>query len=217
MNQGHEVVIRKYQPRDRTVVRRISYQTALLGHAENYCSNPEIIEDLLTKYFTDYDTKASFVAVCGDRIVGYLTGALNEKKVKWTFLFFILPEVFLKAIFKGDFLKRTNWRFLWNLSRSFFENEFSLTHLTRDYPAILHINLDQDFRHEGIGRRLMETYFSFLKENHVRGVRVSTMTEEAKIFFEKIGFQLLSTQERSYMQYILGRKIPHYILGKILS
>jgi N-acetylglutamate synthase-like GNAT family acetyltransferase len=81
---------------------------------------------------------------------------------------------------------------------------------------VLHINLRDGFRNQGIGSRLIAIYLNYLNREEIPGVHLATMSDKAKDFFQKRGFNLLYTGRRSYFNYILHNDIPIYILGRRL-
>ena len=86
----------------------------------------------------------------------------------------------------------------------------------RRYRALVHINIDQDYRRHGVGHLLVEHYVRYLKENKIRGVFISTMSEFGKDFFVKQGFEILYKAKKTFLRYRLGQDAPQYIMGKRL-
>lgn len=208
------ISIRKYKPRDRQALRRISYETSFLGKADDLFDEPEILADALTLYFTDSEPESCFVAVKGDKVIGYLIGAKNEKdmaKVSW---FKIYPRLFWVAIIRGLFLKQKTFRFLAGVFASYVRGEFAAPDFSQEYPAILHINIAYGCRGSGVGYQLVDAYCQYLMQNGVSSVRASTMSDSARGFFEKCGFSTLFTTHRSYLRYYFQKDIPLIIVGK---
>ncbi len=211
-----DVLIRKFRPEDRAALRAISCQTAFLGCAEQFIDDFEILADSLTIYFTDYEPQSSFVATLNGRVVGYLNGGKNAKVVSCVFSLRLCPRIIFKAVVYGLFFKPKFLQFAGHSLLSLFKGEFFMPDFSKDYPAILHINLMEEVRGQGVGSRMLKEYFQYLRENQVPGALVSTMTEEGKRFFESYGFQVLFVSKRSFFRYRLGRDVPLYILGKKL-
>lgn len=210
------ISIRKYSPRDRQALRRISYETSFLGKADDLFDEPEILADALTLYFTDSEPESCFVAVRGDKVIGYLIGAKNENamaKVAW---FKIYPRLLWVAIIRGLFLKKKTFRFIAGVFSSYFKGEFAAPDFSPEYPAILHINIAHDCRGAGVGYQLIGVYCQYLEQHDVKSVRASTMSDSARGFFEKCGFTTLFTTHRSYLRYYFQKDIPLYIMGRKL-
>ena len=212
----NDITIRKYEPRDRQDIRRISYATALLGEPQRYIDHQEIIADALTLYFTDREPESCLVASQAGKIVGFLNGTKRAADMLRIFSLELAPYVFLKALREGMFLERKTLCFSLHCLWSFFKGEFFTKDFTKHYPALFHINVDKNFQGIHIGSQLVQRYFGYLKENGIPGVYVCTMSDEAKKFFEQQGFGILLEKKRSYLRYQLGHDVPLYILGKKL-
>jgi len=214
---GRDIIIRRFNKNDREKVRSISCETAFLGRArEEFFDDDEILADGITLYYTDYEPDACFVALSGDEIIGYLTGSQDVNKMRRVFNRRIMPGLWGKALRKGVLRKRHTQRFIVNIIASFFKGEFWSPDFSKKYPATLHINIDKNFRGQGTGARLIENYLQFLREKGVSGVHFGTMSESAKAFFLKRGFNVLFTGKRSYLRYSVGKNSPYYMLGKLI-
>jgi ribosomal protein S18 acetylase RimI-like enzyme len=217
MTNSLTVSIRKFDRVDREDVRRIGCDTAFLGEPLSFCfDDDEILADALTLYFTDYEPDSCFVAVQEDRVIGYVIGTKNLRTMQRIFSTRVIPRLFVKAMLRGAFFRRNARRFLLHAMMSFLKGEFSTSDLSGEYPATLHINIDRSFQRSKVGTRLMEHCLKFLGSEGIAGVHVSTMSEGAKSFFEKLGFCVLRVGKRSYLRYCLGRDLPFYVLGKKL-
>jgi ribosomal protein S18 acetylase RimI-like enzyme len=105
---------------------------------------------------------------------------------------------------------------MFNVFKGFLNGDFSFPSFSRDYPATFHVNIDTEYRGQGVGSRLIENYLNYLKEEKIKGVHFGTMSESAKKFFLKLGFELLFETETIYLRYYFKRKLPYYIFGKKL-
>jgi len=209
--------IRGFQSQDKEDVRRISYETAFLGNpASVFFDDAGILKDALTLYFTDYEPESSFVAVKDSKVIGYIIGAKDVSREKRIFMFKILPELLIKSIKRGTFLKKKARTFLLRCILSFLKGEFFVPDFSREYPATLHINVDKDFRGLHIGEKLLDYYLDYLKENNIPGVHLSTTSHDAKAFFEKTGFKELFKRRRTYLRSLLDKDVYYYLLGLIL-
>ncbi|MCM8779662.1 MAG: GNAT family N-acetyltransferase [Candidatus Omnitrophica bacterium] len=212
-----QVKIRKYAPEDKQAVRDIAVSTAFMGRdAGIFFADQDILADALTLYFTDYEPESCFVAESMGSVVGYIIGARDEKTLNAVFSRKIVKYLMLKAIKSRVFVKKKNIFFLSRCLFSFLRAEFIQPDFSSDYPAILHINLKDNFRAQGLGMRLIAAYLDYLRENKVKGVHLATMSDEAGNFFQKQGFNLLFTAKRSYFRHILYKDINVYIYGKRL-
>jgi len=210
------VVIRKFHPNDRSHVRQIAWDTAFIGKpAFAFFEDEEFLKDLLTGYFTDYEPESCFVAESGNTVVGYLLGCLDSRRLDYVSMVLLSPRLFKKLILGGTLLHAKNIRFGLHMFKSLLFKELASPDFGACYPANLHINLLQGYRHQGIGSLLMEAYLAYLKEHNVKGVRLATYSPAAGRFFCKNGFTLLYQKARTYFRYILKKDINVYIYGKL--
>jgi GNAT superfamily N-acetyltransferase len=209
--------IRQFELRDQQSVRTIACDTAFIGKpCEAFFQSREILADFLTLYFTQYEPESCFIAEVNGQVVGHILGARDTKIIAKIFIKKILPLLLFKFLFSGALLNNQNLKILFYLFLSFLRGEFKAPSFYKDYPATLHINLKQGFRKAGIGSKLIATYLDYLNKQEVRGVYLATISEEAKIFFEKNEFNLIFKAQRSYFRHILNKDITCYIYAKKL-
>ena len=207
-------VIRKYDSRDRSAVRRICCETALMGESSAvFFDDDEIFADALTSYFTDYEPESCFVAECDNNVVGYLIGAKDAGRMDKIFAGKIAASLFIKALHRGVFFHKKNAAFLFRVLLSLVKGEFKTPVFSKEYPATLHINISKECRAAGIGSKLIDAYLNYLEAQTVEGVHLATMSDKAGQFFRKQNFQLLFQGERSYFRYFLGKNVQVYIYG----
>ena len=210
-----KISIRPYRLEDRFSVREIAWATAFKGEsAQAFFEDKEFLADFLTLYFTDYEPGSCFVAECGPRVVGYILGATDERRLNSVFRIRIIWSLLAQALRRGVFFSGRNLRFFGGCVMSFLKGEFIGPDFSKDYPAVLHINVSSGLRGSGTGARLMSAYLEYLKKEGVRGVHLATASDDSRRFFEKQGFILLHQARRSYFRYLLGKDIPVYILGR---
>lgn len=209
------LVIRKYQNADRKCIRRICWNTAYSGEpAEGFFYGREILSDLLTLYYTEYEPESIFIAELDGQIIGYLTGCKDVKKKRRIFITKVIPFITIRFIFSGAILKKKNILFIYSCTLSFLKKEFFTTDFSSEYPAILHINIDAKYRGIGIGRKLIDEYINYLKKEKIKGVHITTVSANAVRFFEKMKFSILETKKVSYIK---CKKSYRFIMGRKLS
>ncbi|HPN88376.1 MAG TPA: GNAT family N-acetyltransferase [Candidatus Omnitrophota bacterium] len=209
------MILRAFEKKDRDALRQIACNTAFLGLPyQLFIDDKEILADALTVYFTDYEPESCFVAEENEKIVGYLIGTKNAQKMNGIFKQKIFPQLFKKTLLSGIIFQKNTFIFLRNLLQSLVKGEFLAPDFSLKYPALLHINIAQDFRGQKIGERLINHYLNFLKENNISAVHLGTMSENAKEFFQKCGFMILFQGHRSYLKNHLKKNASYYILGR---
>jgi len=212
------VKILPYDLRYRSLIRKLAFDTALRGEsARVFFTDAQVLADILTAYYTDYEPESCLVALKDENFSGYLLGAKNIRRCGPVFLRSILPRLVLKIITRNVCFKSRNLRFLAGLIISFLKGEFRQPDFSSKYPATLHINLDSGSRGLGIGSCLLQEYFSYLKKAGVKGVHLATFSHLAGEFFSRNGFRMLHEGRRSYFRHILGQDVSCYVYGKTLE
>jgi GNAT superfamily N-acetyltransferase len=145
-----------------------------------------------------------------------LTGSKDTNRKNKIFLSSIFPKVLAKFIFKGYIFKKKNLKFVFNAVRSFLTEKHSYK-IPPLYPAHLHINVEEDFRRIGVGEKLMQAFFDYLKANDIHGVHLSTFSDQGRDFFIKCGFRVLWDGCTHQWHYLLGRDVAVATLGKLLD
>lgn len=213
-----EAIIRRYQKGDRKFVRDIAWETAFIGKPANeFFDDKEILASFLTQYFTDYEPESCFVAESNGEVIGYLLGSKNAAVLTKTRQDKIYLRLLIQAILCGVWLKKKNMSFIFHCLISFLRQEFKMPDLSKEYPATLHINLEEYFRELKIGSRLIAAYLDYLSQQKIPGVYLATMSDKASEFFSRQGFNLLYKGHRSYFRYILQKDVPIYIYAKKLQ
>jgi GNAT superfamily N-acetyltransferase len=196
-------VIRPYTPADREAVREIACDTADHGEpVENFFSDRQLIADVLTRYYTDIDSRAVWIAEERGQVVGYLTGALDTFACqKVMFRKVILPAVG-GALGRGLLFRGETWRLIESGLATFFSGGHRRGIPLDLYPAHLHINLRKGERGRGIGRGLMERYLQQLKEEGIPGVHavVDGGNIPVRRFLEALGYKAISRQSVFFPQ-----------------
>jgi GNAT superfamily N-acetyltransferase len=151
----------------------------------------------------------TYVAESGGLLVGYLTGCPDSQKFlrqkTWRATFPLLMAIACgryrhnpgAAAFARQALgiRRSAERcFTPSLRRE----------LVDAYPAHLHINIDARYRRMGLGRGLMDSYFTELKRHAVSGVHLYCGAGPVP-FYLRLGFQVLESIEiRGNVTFAMG-------------
>jgi ribosomal protein S18 acetylase RimI-like enzyme len=185
------VVIRPYQLGDREAVRKICCDTADAGEpVENFFHDRELIADLVTRYYTDYEPQSSWVAEADGRVVGYLNGCLDSRRYRRALAGRIVPMALLRAIGRGALARRQTWRWLGAVARTLLRGGLERGKSLQLYPAHVHVNVLTDFRGDRVGQRLMERFFQQVKAAGLSGIHASVRGDNSGgcRFFERMGF-----------------------------
>lgn len=186
-----EVVVRPYRAGDRSAVRQICCDTADLGlPVERVFHDRDVAADFLTRYYTDDEPQASWVAECGGRVIGYLTGCLDVRRYRRRMAMRIAPASVARAVLRGALWRRQTWRLLsaWLATwrRGGFERRVPLA----QYPTHLHLNILEGFRGQGVARALLERFTVQVRAEGLQGIHASVREDNVPAcrFFERMGF-----------------------------
>ncbi len=188
------ISVRPYKDSDRSAVRRIHFDTWLVGRSLRMVgASRERVDAFINPYITRWKEHA-FVAVDGKRVVGYVVGAFpGEEQGNNDHVRIVLRNVLSWPVLsKGD---RRFWG--WQLRIMLY----LMTHPGTDVLAVkpprdaahLHVNLAKDARGKGIGKKLLETFFSHLRKNSIKKVFAQswgTRINDTSGFWRKMGFRL---------------------------
>jgi ribosomal protein S18 acetylase RimI-like enzyme len=190
------VTIRPYAPAvpaDRAAVRELCCDAAY-GDVPLTSFYPDrtLFADLMTGYFLDREPGSSWVAEAEGRVVGYLLGCRDTRRQRQVQITRVVPAALAGFVRRGGLWKGATWRLLGaNLGRisiggSGFDHDL--------YPAHLHLGLAAAFRRRHLGRRLVESFLSQLREAGIPGVHAVVLAENAEAgrFFERLGFRPLA-------------------------
>jgi len=183
--------IRPYEPRDRGAVRRICCDTADAGQpVERFFPDREVIADLLTNYYTEFEPQSTFVADDGAGPVGYITGCLSTRRFLRVVTWRIAPVVFAKALVRGTLWHPQTVRLFRANIGMWLTNGYRSGPTLHEYPAHLHVNVQDGFRGQRIGQRLVGAFCERARDAGVRGVHAGVSADNLRAchFFEELGF-----------------------------
>ncbi|HUJ11502.1 MAG TPA: GNAT family N-acetyltransferase [Verrucomicrobiae bacterium] len=209
--------IRPYQPQDRSTLRQICCDTADAGQpVERFFPDREVIADLLTNYYTQYEPEFAYVAENNGGVVGYLTGCLDTRRFKRAMAWQIVPAVFGKALFRGVLWHPQAVRFVRANLGIWLKGEFRNAEILREYPAHLHVNIREGFRDQRLGERLVEAFCNHARRAGAPGIHAGVSAENTRAghFFEELGFAEVHREPRCRSQDGTGRVLYTIIYGK---
>ncbi|HOR43069.1 MAG TPA: hypothetical protein PK111_07900, partial [Atribacterota bacterium] len=133
--------IRKYQQENRRAVREISVESSIWANYKDILLNDDIIADLLTSHFLEYEPQSCFVAEREGEVIGYLLGSCDVANMRKVIIKKILPGLAKKIFQDGLAFRVPNLKLGFNLFFSLIKGEFNIPDLTYSYPATLHVNI----------------------------------------------------------------------------
>src|SRR5690349_5822912 len=132
--------VREYRPGDREAVRRICFETGLMGQpiAAQY-GDLESFADMLTAYYTDVEPEGAWVAEADGRVVGYMFSCLDSRKA-WNPGNIALKHLLLRGLWFRPSTARFYWRGFLDMALDVFDKDKRpRLDLTR-YPSHTHNN-----------------------------------------------------------------------------
>lgn len=189
-----EITIREYTPADRPAIRRICFDTGLMGNsiAPQY-ADEESFADMFTAYYTDHEPQNVFVAEKNGRVVGYAMAALDTRKAYGPFRY-VLKHTLLRGV---CFRPGTAGFYF----RSFVDSVQDLASNARKpkidldlYPSHNHINMLPEVRGSGVAIDLFFTMTDRLREQGSCGMHAGTLANNkvvAEWIIRKVGGNML--------------------------
>ena len=185
---GAVVAVRPYAPADREAVRSLCYRTGYMGDSPAwYWRHERSFADIWTSYYTDREPESLLVAEREGAVVGFLSGCVDSARAPSPAV-----AVTLATLRHGLAFRPGNAGFFWRsladtlLQRSVPSGEVD----DPRWPSHLHINLAEEARGCGAGRRLMEAWLTRLEGLGSPGCHLGTLFENERAigFFERMGF-----------------------------
>jgi len=187
--------IRQYRPEDEDAVLEICADTGFLGEpVDKIFSDRELFVSIVRGYYLRKEPQHTFVAEVDKKVVGYITGSLNQHINLSMFKHGIVPVIL--AIIKqlsGRYRKNPqNKKFIWwILTKALFQTPKNPKHAVH-----AHFNIKKGYRHSGIGNALIKTTIIQLspkllakKINRLYGI-VFTHGKKTLEYFKNAGFEI---------------------------
>jgi ribosomal protein S18 acetylase RimI-like enzyme len=203
-------LVRNFEPGDRPRIREISCATAFHGVLPKRCCRIDcrFLADLLTRYYTDCEPESILVAESGGRVVGYIAGAVSTRNFARTMFRLVLSKI-IPGILLGRYRMNRQFLVLFAVLLACAVKGERDPDLEEEYPAHLHINVDEEYHQSGLGSKLMTAWLQYLEEKQVKGVHLSTNSanEGAIRFFRRFGFQLRHRRRSTFWSFVYGRPV----------
>ncbi len=188
------VVIRKYEPRDREVVRWLCCQTGFLGKPiDPVFEDRELFADYLTAYYTDIEPESCFVLELNGEVKGYLLGSRHPSRQQVHSLFHNLV-LFAKGMSRYHRYNSATREFI----RWILKNSWKEVPAAPRRTAHFHFNMLPEAQSFAGTHVLMNTYFDYLRscgEKAVFGQMVTFESRRGAKVMERFGFRVLEKRE----------------------
>ena len=213
-----DIYIRHYEKSDETAVCAISADTAFFGEpVEAFLDDRKLYSDAFARYYLIFEAPYAWVAEASDGVVGFLLGCENTAGQQERWRSYIQRYVLRKALLNKYKLGRRTANYARGMLNSTLRRERIEVDLEQ-FPAHLQIDVRQDHRGKGIGKRLIGAYLDQLHYMHVTGVHLDTTSHNivACYLYEKLGFQLLGSRINRYWSRWFGYQIDDRVYGMSL-
>lgn len=212
------ITIRAFEPADRQQLMKIAADTAFFGNPiEIYLDDRRIFQDYFYAYYTDFEPENALVATADNMVVGFLTGCMDTRRQLNITKKVLLPNVIWNVI-RGKYkLGKKTWTYYRKLNQEKHAGRIYYVNL-KQFPAHLHINVDQAWRGNGIGNRLLRVYLDHLMQAGIPGVHLGTTSENetACRLYSQIGFKLLDSKPTLQWTELIDHPVETRIYGLIL-
>jgi len=200
--------IRPYTPADRDDVLTVCHKTGYFGEdASEHFKDAVLFGTIFVSYYIDTEPENAFVAVDGDRTVGYIVGAPDTLAQKEAFDEAVMPKILRRLFTSTLFRHPKDALFLLGL-RGYenFEETLYAENLLDHYPAHLHINLLAGYQRRGLGETMIRTFEDHMRKRRVPGIHLvtSTLNTKAVPFYEKLGYAVV----RELPNFLWDKKSP---------
>jgi len=202
------VTIRSYRAQDYQGVRDVCCATGFLGEPiSQVFSDKEVVADLFTKYYTDIEPESAFVIENQGKIVGYVLGCRDSKKLRRYFLTKLLPRIIPRLIW--HYFVQYNRQERRRVRRVTFDGmRGSLRSSPRS--AHLHINLMKKCRGRGVGKLLINKFFQYMREQGIERIHGGVWSfddRKTQHLYRKLGFEIRACQQSDIFKDIIEKRV----------
>lgn len=185
--------VREYRPEDRDAVRRICFETGLMGDSivEQY-SDLESFADMLTSYYTDAEPEGALVAEVDGKVVGYMLSCLDTKQA-WNPGNIAFKHLLLRGLWFRGVTALFYWRGIYDLICDLFRRSKKPAFDLARYPSHTHNNLLPEGRSGGLSKEFFYRVFDRVKLAGSRGLHgeVWSANENMIRYLGKLGYKRL--------------------------
>jgi hypothetical protein len=183
--------VREYRPGDRDAVRRICFETGLMGEpiVAQY-GDIDSFADMLTAYYTDVEPEGAWVAEVDGKVVGYMLSCLDSRRA-WAPGNVGLKHLLLRALWLRPSTARFYWRGFLDMALDLFRGPGKPRVDPARYPSHTHNNLLPEGRLGGISKEFFYRVFDRVKLAGSRGLHgeVWAANETMLRYAERLGYR----------------------------
>lgn len=194
--------IRLARPKDIPAIQDITFQTALLGSsARIFWDDATFYFDLSFLAYLIPPTKYAFVAEDQGVVRAYVLCTPSKTRYILDLCFRVLPFRLLPRLLQGKYrISSKTICFILKCALDQLADFFIKPIPNKQYPAVLHINVNPSYQGKGLGSTLLRQALQTLKNKGIPGVHLHTTSynEKACALYIKFGFREYS-KKRTYL------------------
>jgi GNAT superfamily N-acetyltransferase len=185
--------VRPYAPCHRQMIEDIAYRTGFMGESpEAFWLHRKSWAAIWIAPYLEGEPESTCVATMDGNVVGYLTGCVNTECFKGP------DAVMMRKVMRYGLLYRPGvagflWRAMLDQARDRWRGHKAIGGELHDarWPSHVHMNLLAEARGRGLGRALIECWFTRLREAGSPGCHLSVIQENQRgvSFFAAMGFE----------------------------
>lgn len=205
-----EVIVRRFEDRDREAIRKICRDAALENPTLLFQEDPALAPLYFTDYYLEYEPESCFVGEFAGCVVGYLAGCKDTRTFNRIFRRRFLPRILARIGWKLMTLQYRNkntYRMLWWMLMERFPQTEKLKIPLDEYPAHTHLNIVPEYRGCGVSNQLSKVFRRHLKEMGITGLHA--------IIIEKAGDNGLFNRFSGGRNYKIFATRKHTLLEKV--
>jgi GNAT superfamily N-acetyltransferase len=209
-NKGRqEIDIRAYENRFLPDIEAICYRTGYMGGdltGTGAFNDRGLFGTIFCRYYPLFEPENCFVAVSGERALGYIMGTMDTRAQEQRFFRAMYPRIALRL--PVAFIRyRESFRVVMRLpamARAAAMDD----RLLDAYPAHLHINLLPEARGLGVGRELLSRFEGHAASRGAAGVHLWTTDRNARavVFYRENGYRLIREVEGVFWPGVPGAR-----------
>tara|TARA_Y100001970_G_C14093525_1_gene781340 strand:- start:202 stop:801 length:600 start_codon:yes stop_codon:yes gene_type:complete len=182
--------IRNYCDKDLEKVYEICLKTGDAGFdASELYQDPKLLGHVYVGPYTELEPSSAFILENDSEVCGYIIGTLNSKlffekvELDW------LPQLRQKYKIPKKSSKYYNLDDKIIHSFHFYEKPVDYP----NYPAHLHVDIIPIAQGRGLGKKMMDCFFKYLRKNNVKGLHlgVDIKNNRAIKFYKDYGLKII--------------------------
>jgi GNAT superfamily N-acetyltransferase len=195
------IIIRQCEKKDIPEIIEICYKTGYVGEDltnSNKFNDSYLFGLIFCLYYPLYEIENCFVAVDGNKVIGYIVGTHNSKRQRKWFIIKMLWRIIIRLFACTIWRDPESFLTVMNFSKD-ITLKLGPNNLFEQYPAHFHTDILSQYQRQGIGTMLIAKFEEHIKSKNICGIHLITSNNNHKAikFYQSKGYYLIA-QEKSY-------------------